>query len=755
MLDSETDRGPSERACPFITFYSFKGGVGRSMAVINVAGILAARGFRVLVVDMDLEAPGLSFLADPNAGGESSQPGFVDFLLDAVELGVDADLFRLPPEDAVLRYAAPYELPQGFRRNDDGSLHIMPAGRLDAEYSDRLNRLDLPGLYRQGDGLALIKTFKLIVQESRQFDYVLVDSRTGFSDESGICTRDLADYLMVVSGLNKQNVEGTTNFLATLRTAMKERKPLQVILSPIPNGEDALVDKREKAAGAAFTKAWGEPVATDLQIPYHPQLALTEEPHIFRRRRGYLFDAYNRIERSLLRLVGRSLEDTAAQAVDTFNKKDYANALALFRDAIRLAGDDKWGDHALFRLELELLAEPATNVLFQLVLGQLSPRGRAIHGGRLGRVANRLSQKDPELGQAMHQRALVVDPNNALNLGNYATFLTDDRKDVEAGGAMYQRALEVDPHNALNLGNYATFLRLQSGDMEAAEAMYQRALKVDPEHALNLGNYATFLRIERKDIGEAEVMYRRALEVEPKDAYNLGNYASFLANEKRDVEGAAGMYRRALNANPKNASNLGGYATFLRLQMKDMEAAEAMYQRALEADPKDPNNLGNYATFLFDERKDIGGAKAMYQRALEVDPEHVDNLGNYARVHLITGRVTEGLELLHRALDVLARANAPTPIDAECWMYLYCCDDLDRQPEALRQLRALIEVDSVRTDEWDFSGVIERAVALEHPEAAWLPELAEVLGGRQAPDHLADWDAWRLAVGTGPLPDSQ
>jgi len=42
------------------TFYSFKGGVGRSMALMNVAYTLAGRGRHVLVVDMDLEAPGLS-----------------------------------------------------------------------------------------------------------------------------------------------------------------------------------------------------------------------------------------------------------------------------------------------------------------------------------------------------------------------------------------------------------------------------------------------------------------------------------------------------------------------------------------------------------------------------------------------------------------------------------------------------------------------------------------------------------------------
>jgi len=41
------------------TFYSYKGGVGRSMALANVAVLLASWDKKVLVVDWDLEAPGL------------------------------------------------------------------------------------------------------------------------------------------------------------------------------------------------------------------------------------------------------------------------------------------------------------------------------------------------------------------------------------------------------------------------------------------------------------------------------------------------------------------------------------------------------------------------------------------------------------------------------------------------------------------------------------------------------------------------
>ena len=54
------------------TFYSFKGGAGRTMALANVAWILASNGLKVLVVDWDLDSPGLHryfhpFLARPRS----------------------------------------------------------------------------------------------------------------------------------------------------------------------------------------------------------------------------------------------------------------------------------------------------------------------------------------------------------------------------------------------------------------------------------------------------------------------------------------------------------------------------------------------------------------------------------------------------------------------------------------------------------------------------------------------------------------
>ena len=64
------------------TFYSYKGGVGRSMAMANVGELFSQAGLNVLLVDWDLEAPGLErFFALENEK-TAAQPGVIDMLSD-------------------------------------------------------------------------------------------------------------------------------------------------------------------------------------------------------------------------------------------------------------------------------------------------------------------------------------------------------------------------------------------------------------------------------------------------------------------------------------------------------------------------------------------------------------------------------------------------------------------------------------------------------------------------------------------------
>src|SRR5436309_5898204 len=70
------------------TLYSFKGGVGRSMALANVAAYFCRRGLRVLMIDWDLEAPGLETYFYPadtkpvELARASARPGLIDLLAD-------------------------------------------------------------------------------------------------------------------------------------------------------------------------------------------------------------------------------------------------------------------------------------------------------------------------------------------------------------------------------------------------------------------------------------------------------------------------------------------------------------------------------------------------------------------------------------------------------------------------------------------------------------------------------------------------
>jgi CobQ/CobB/MinD/ParA nucleotide binding domain len=66
-----------------VTFYSYKGGVGRSLLVANCALYLAQLGFRVVALDLDLEAPGLHYkLASFLPRGFFPRRGVLDLIFD-------------------------------------------------------------------------------------------------------------------------------------------------------------------------------------------------------------------------------------------------------------------------------------------------------------------------------------------------------------------------------------------------------------------------------------------------------------------------------------------------------------------------------------------------------------------------------------------------------------------------------------------------------------------------------------------------
>lgn len=219
------------------TFYSFKGGVGRTMALVNVAVALANRGRRVLAVDFDLEAPGLDTfeVLQPR----EPAPGIIDFVGDYLASG------QAPEAGPFINKAA--DIGQ-----KGGGLWIMPSGRPDT-CSANFHQIDWGALYEEQDGYLLFEDLKGQWNQVVKPDYVLIDSRTGYTDTGGICTRQLPDAVMILFFPNEQNLRGLTRVVRDIRAEAAEPRnktiELHFVMSNVPDldDEDRILDQKIQA----------------------------------------------------------------------------------------------------------------------------------------------------------------------------------------------------------------------------------------------------------------------------------------------------------------------------------------------------------------------------------------------------------------------------------------------------------------------------------------------------------------------------
>ncbi len=201
-----------------VSFYSYKGGVGRTFALANVAAALAGWGYRVLCIDWDLEAPGLSDYFGPWL--EPPQSGLLDLIED----------IRAGRPVLQRQVASPVRLP-GMA----GRLALIPAGRQDDDYVRRVQEIDWRALYEKHG-------FGTILEDLRErwtvdYDFVLVDSRTGISDIGGICTVQLPDILVFMFTANYQSLRGA---IQVARRSAVERTRLpydrsRLLALPVPS----------------------------------------------------------------------------------------------------------------------------------------------------------------------------------------------------------------------------------------------------------------------------------------------------------------------------------------------------------------------------------------------------------------------------------------------------------------------------------------------------------------------------------------
>jgi phospholipase C len=194
-----------------VTFYSYKGGVGRSMALANIAVLLARRGLKVLVVDFDLEAPGIEryfSYFEIKQGGR----GLLRMCMEAQETGT-ADYTKFTST---------------FDCQGTHPVTLLSSGReVDETYTRNLEGFDWE-LFFKARGGAFVE--ELRERWRKDFNITLIDSRTGLSDTGGICTIQLPDIVVGMFTANLQSLYGVRD---VMRLAQKARQTLAYDRMPL------------------------------------------------------------------------------------------------------------------------------------------------------------------------------------------------------------------------------------------------------------------------------------------------------------------------------------------------------------------------------------------------------------------------------------------------------------------------------------------------------------------------------------------
>jgi MinD-like ATPase involved in chromosome partitioning or flagellar assembly len=206
-----------------VTFYSYKGGVGRSSLLANAATLLATWGYRTLCIDWDIEAPGLDEYFRPWLG-EATKPGLVELVTQ----------FSTTGSANWREHVCDVPLP-----GSQGRLGLITSGTADATFMARVQAIRWRELY---DKLEFGKFLERTRDEWKaEYDFIFIDSRTGITDIGGICTVHLPDLVVPVFTANAQSLEGVTR---VLRQAGEQRRRLplnraNLLTLPVPSRFDA------------------------------------------------------------------------------------------------------------------------------------------------------------------------------------------------------------------------------------------------------------------------------------------------------------------------------------------------------------------------------------------------------------------------------------------------------------------------------------------------------------------------------------
>ena len=219
----------TEHEPAIVLFYSFKGGVGRSTALAATASHLASNGDRVVVLDADLDAPGVASMLAGH-GGATAPWGIVDYLLERRVRG------NAEPhiEDYYHQYAE-----AGV---SGAEIFVYPAGTLNRAYVDKLARIDY-GSEADGSAHPFVALLGQIRRELAP-RWILIDAGAGFGEIAGFLTGGLCHLYVLLGTPADASWRGLELMLERLGgSRIREGKPQAeclLVASMVPRSDESL-----------------------------------------------------------------------------------------------------------------------------------------------------------------------------------------------------------------------------------------------------------------------------------------------------------------------------------------------------------------------------------------------------------------------------------------------------------------------------------------------------------------------------------
>lgn len=208
FLEEFTDLQTKLVDFPFITtFYSYKGGMGRSTTLASFALFCAKlKKKKVVIIDCDFEAPGFTNYYDLDIENLGNVNGIVEYLIDK----------QFIKEEGKLDIVSNYSYKVGYEYAGEGEIFIIPAGNLSSEitykdgqlfdsnhrnhYIEALSRLDISSFVNMSEQYI---DFISDIKEQLNPDLILFDSRTGINDTFSV----LASISQLVVGFFGNNIQ--------------------------------------------------------------------------------------------------------------------------------------------------------------------------------------------------------------------------------------------------------------------------------------------------------------------------------------------------------------------------------------------------------------------------------------------------------------------------------------------------------------------------------------------------------------------